>query len=338
MKALPYGRHRTVDIIVYPGFKALEAIGPMSVFEYANIHLQRKKIAGTGYDVCVASIQVGPVQSDTLMYLHASKAINTLALPDDAIIVGARDIEAALSKARPVVEWIGNVADRIDRVAALCSGTFFLAAAGLLDNKHATTHWSVANLLQEQFPAVIVNADAIFIQDKNLWTSAGVTAGIDLALAFVEEDYGRELALEVAADLVVYLKRPGGQSQFSSFLVSQKTRQPVIQEVQSWILANLQDRLSVGLLAQHATMSVRNFTRVFHHEVGLSALEFIEMARFELAKQLLAQVSLPIKTVALRSGFRNDEHLRRIFQKRLGITPRVYRERFATTGVNEKRL
>lgn len=275
------------------------------------------------------------VQSDTLMALHASKAVNTLALPDDAIIVGARDIQAALNNSYALVDWIAAVSGKIDRLAALCSGTFFLASAGVLDGKRVTTHWSVAQRLQEQFPSVSVDIDAIFIRTGNIWTSAGVTAGIDLALAFVEEDHGRELALEVASDMVVYLKRPGGQSQFSTHLMSQKTTQPNVREIQAWILDNLPQRLSVAMLAERARMSIRNFTRVFHQEIGLSTLEFIEMVRFERARQLLTDVSLPIKSVASRCGFTNDDHMRRIFQKRLGITPKVYRERFATTGVHE---
>lgn len=327
---------RTVDIIIYPGFKALEAIGPLSVFEYANLHLQKQR-KGVAYDVRFASTSVGPVQSDTQMLLHASKAVSTLALPDDAIVVGARNIQGALEHAWPLVDWIVAVHPQINRLAALCSGAFFLASAGVLEGKRATTHWSVAQMLQEQFPAIEVDADAIFVRTGNLWTSAGVTAGIDLALAFVEEDFGRELALDVATDMVVYLKRPGGQSQFSTHLLSQKTARPNIREVQNWILENLDQRLSSTILAQKAMMSVRNFARVFQQEVGQSSQEFIEASRLERAKQLLADVALPIKKIAALSGFTDDDHMRRVFQKRLGITPKLYRERFATTGIHEGR-
>lgn len=334
MKIIKAQGPRTVDIVVYAGFKALEAIGPMSVFEYANLHLKRKGL-GPGYDVRVASIQAGDVQSDTLMALKATKVLNTLALPDDAIIVGARDIQSALDNSQALVDWIAQVATKIDRLAALCSGSFFLASAGLLDGKRVTTHWSVAQQLKERFPTVSLEIDAIFIRNGNIWTSAGVTAGIDLALAFIEEDHGRELALEVASDMVVYLKRPGGQSQFSTHLMSQKTMQPNIREIQAWILENLHLQLSVAMLAEKARMSVRNFTRVFHQEAGLSTLEFIELARFERARQLLADIGIPVKSVAARTGFTCNNHMRRIFQKRLGITSRVYRERFATTGVHD---
>lgn len=334
MNRPPASVPRTIDLIVYPGFKALEAIGPMSVFEYANLHLRRKN-RPTGYDVRVASTNIGPVQSDTLMAVHATKVVHTLALPDDAIIVGTRDIQSALQATPALLEWIAAAAGKLKRLAALCSGTFFLAAAGVLENKRATTHWAVASQLQEQYPSVSVDVDAIFVQAGNIWTSAGVTAGIDLALAFVEEDFGRELALEVATEMVVYLKRPGGQSQFSSHLKSQKTAQPSIRELQNWILANLHEKLSIGVLAAKAHMSERNFTRVFHQEVGQSTLEFIEAARFERARQLLVSLDLPIKTIAARSGFANDEQMRRVFQRLAGISPKVYRERFATTGVNK---
>ncbi|MET0266786.1 MAG: GlxA family transcriptional regulator [Duganella sp.] len=325
----------TIDIVVYPGFKAVEAVGPMSVFEYANLHLQRRG-KGPGYDVRIASCKTGPVRSDTLMSLEATKALNALALPDNAIIVGSRHIETALTESAAIIDWVAAVAPRIRVLTALCSGAFFLAAAGVLDGRRATTHWSVAARLQAQYPAIAVDADAIFIRCDNVWTSAGVTAGIDLALALVEEDYGRDLALEVATEMVVYLKRPGGQSQFSAHLLSERTTRPTIRELQNWILEHLDEKLTVAQLAQKAMMSERHFARVFQQEVGLSTQEFIELCRFERATQLLADLALPLKTVAARACFTDEAHMRRVFMKKLGITPRVYRERFATTGVEQQ--
>ncbi|MPQ55816.1 GlxA family transcriptional regulator [Duganella sp. FT27W] len=323
----------TIDIVVYPGFKAMEAVGPMSVFEYANLHLQRRGHP-PGYDVRIASCQAGPVRSDTLMSLDATKALDPLALPDNAIIVGARHIREALVDSAAIIAWVAAVAPRIKALTALCSGAFFLAAAGVLDGKRATTHWSVAERLQAEYPAIEVDADAIFLRSGNVWTSAGVTAGIDLALALVEEDYGRDLALEVATEMVVYLKRPGGQSQFSAHLLSERTTRPTIRELQNWILEHLDEKLTVAQLAQRAMMSERHFARVFQQEVGLSTQEFIELCRFERATQLLADLALPLKTVAARACFTDEAHMRRVFMKKLGITPRVYRERFATTGVD----
>lgn len=334
MKQSPKSLPCTIDIVVYPGFKAMEAIGPMSVFEYANLHLQRRGQA-SAYDVRVASEHIGPVRSDTLMSLDATKALSTLALPDNAIIVGARHIDAALAEGAALVDWIAAVAPRIGQLTALCSGALFLAAAGVLDGHRATTHWSVAPRLRAQYPAVEVDADAIFVRSGNIWTSAGVTAGIDLALALVERDLGRELALEVATEMVVYLKRPGGQSQFSSHLLSERTTRPNIRELQAWILENLHERLAVADLARKAAMSERHFARVFQHEVGMSTQEFIELSRFERATQLLGNLDLPLKTVAARACFRDEAHMRRVFMKKLGITPKVYRERFATTGIQD---
>jgi transcriptional regulator GlxA family with amidase domain len=322
----------TVDIVVYPGFKAMEAIGPMSVFEYANLHRQRRG-QPPGYDVRIASFKTGPVRSDTLMSLDATKVINTLALPQTVIVVGARHIQEALVESAAIIDWIAAAAPRIARLTSLCSGAFFLAAAGVLDGRRATTHWGVADRLQADFPAVDVDADAIFIQSDNVWTSAGVTAGMDLALALVEQDFGRELALEVATEMVVYLKRPGGQSQFSAHLRSERTTKPNIRELQAWILDNLHEKLSVAQLADKAMMSERHFARVFQQEVGLTTQEFIETARFERATQLLADVALPLKAVAARACFTDEAHMRRVFLKKLGIAPKVYRERFATTGI-----
>ncbi|MDP9912281.1 transcriptional regulator GlxA family with amidase domain [Variovorax boronicumulans] len=324
-------RARRVDIVVYPGFKALEAVGTMSVFEYANIHLVRQG-QPRGYEIEIASTSTGPVPSDMLMSLVATRAIDEADLPDIAVIVGAREIEAALERNPSLVRWARAVAPHIDRLVALCSGSFFLAAADLLDGRRATTHWSVATLLQTSFPKVQVEADAIYLRAGRLWTSAGVTAGIDLALALVEEDFGRGLALEVARDLVVYLKRPGGQSQFSVHLASQNTSHPGIRAVQDWILAHLDEPLALSDMAERAAMSERNFRRVFGREVGESPLGFVERARLEAARRLLEDGDLPLKSIAGRIGFGSEQPMRKLFVKHLGITPHEYRARFGGSG------
>lgn len=317
----------TVDIVIYDGFKALEAIGSLSVFTYANIHLERRGLPGR-YDVKLASIRRGEVASDTGVSLTAEKRIDTLALPHTAIIVGAWQIEEAVGHAPEIVQWVEVAANRMERTAALCSGAFFLAAAGLLDGKRATTHWAVADALKARYPAIRVDADCIFIREGHLWTSAGVTAGIDLALALVEEDFGLDVALDVARDLVVYLKRPGGQSQFSSHLVSQATHNPGIRDVQDWVLANLQRELSPAEMAERLSMSVRSFNRSFKRETGTTPSTFVTRARIEAARRLLEEGDLPAKTIAANSGFKTYEAMRKAFQQALGITPLTYRERF----------
>lgn len=321
---------RTVDIIVYPGFKALEAIGPLKVFDYANSCLQQRALTG-GYAVAIASTKIGMIASDTLMSLHATKAISLLALPDLALIVGAHDIETVLQGSPEIVEWVASAAPKMERLVALCTGSFFLAEGGALNGRRATTHWNFAERLRTRYPGIKVDADAIFIRDGNIWTSAGVTAGMDLALAIVEEDFGREIALEVARDLVIYLKRPGGQSQFSVHLSSQMTSHPTIRELQSWILSHLDDDLHIPKLAARVAMSERNFARVFHRETAESPADFIERARFEVARRLLEENKSPLKLISLKTGFRTEEKMRRVFQKKIGVTPKVYRERFSTT-------
>lgn len=319
-----------VDVVVYDGFKALEAIGPMSVLNYANYHLLQRGLSG-GYDVKLSAIHTGEVRSDTQMSLYATKALNLLALPHTAIIVGARDIEDAIAASPQIVEWVGQASSRLARTAALCSGAFFLAAAGLLNGKRATTHWALASLLQARHPDVIVEADCIFVREDTLWTSAGVTAGIDLALALVEEDFGRDLALEVARDLVVYLKRPGGQSQFSIHLNSQQTQHQGISGLQNWLIGNLDKRVSIAEMATRLSMSPRNLARVFQRETGMSPMAFVEQARVEAARRALEDGATPIKTIAMQAGFRGYEPMRKAFLKRLNVTPRAYRARFGST-------
>ncbi|CAE6911160.1 HTH-type transcriptional regulator CdhR [Paraburkholderia domus] len=327
-------RVRTVDVVVYPGFKAIEAVGTVHVFDYANAHLRN---AGQPpvYDIQIAAPEAGFVRSDTLIVLEAQKALNSLSLPDIAIVVGAREIERVLAETPTLVDWCQAVSPRVSRMVGMCSGSFFLAEAGLLNGRRATTHWSVARLLQQRYPAVIVESDSIFIRDGAIWTSAGVTAGMDMALAMVEEDLGREIALAVARDLVVYLKRPGGQSQFSVSLNSQMTAHPTIRRVQEWILASLDRDVTIGELARRAVMSERNFARVFVRETGHRPAEFVEIARVEMARRLLEEGDLPMKAVAACSGFHSDDQMRRAFQRRCGVTPGAYRLRFAGTGVTE---
>lgn len=332
-KAMRDSSAHQVHIVVYPGFKAMEAIGTMSVFEYANIHLQRHGRL-KGYEITLISSSAGPVASDMLMTLEATAALEAVRIPDTAIIVGARDIEAALDRNPAVVAWVRDIAPEIHRLVALCSGSFFLAAAGLLQGREAATHWSIASTFQSRFPEVDVNADAIYVRAGSLWTSAGVTACIDLALALVEEDYGRAIALEVARDLVVYLKRPGGQSQFSLHLASQNTSHPGIRNAQDWVLAHLHKEISIRELAEKAAMSERNFRRVFAKEVGTGPLQFLKTARLEAARRLLENGNLPIKAIAKRVGFGTDQSLRKVFLRHLGVAPNEYRARFGGTAIS----
>ncbi len=319
--------HR-VHVVIYPGFKSMEAVGPVNVLSYANRHLAARGDPRR-YDIVLAARQPGIVPSDTLISLEAGP------LPEGPLatvmVAGALDIQAALAREAGLVEWCRRRAFEAERFAALCSGSFFVAAAGVLDGRCAATHWSVAELLQSRFPKVRVDADAIFVQDGSLWTSAGVTAAIDLALAFVEQDFGRDLALAVARDLVIYLKPPGGQSQFSAALTSQMRGPPGMRDIQAWLLANLDRPLRIPDMAARAGMSPRNFTRLFAAELGTTPASYLEGVRCERAKALLLDCDLPLKAIAFRCGFTSDEQLRKAFLRRFSLTPRDYRDRFRTT-------
>ncbi len=318
---------RTIDILIYPEFKSFEAIGPMTVFTYANKHLaaQGKK---PGYEVRIISTITGPVTSDTLMHLNASHALSEEFLPHSVMVVGAHEIERIVEEQPGIVEWTKRVAPNVERFAALCSGAFFLAAAGLLNGKRATTHWKMAEIMQQRYPEVQVDIDSIFVREGNLWTSAGVSASVDLALAFVESDFGHELALQVAQDLVIFLKRPGGQSQFSSNLTTQMTKSSSMRAVQEWVLSNIESKINVSLMANQASMSLRNFTRSFHKEVGICPSQFIEKARIDKARRLLSESNLPMKSIAFKCGYASTDQMRIGFRKHLGVTPKEYRERF----------
>lgn len=324
----------TVDIIIYPGFKAIEAIAAINVLDYANARLRQLGFE-PAYDLRLAAPEAGVVQSDTLVCLNATKALNSLAPPDIAVVVGARDITRAMASSPGIVAWCRANAGKVKCMIGLCSGSFFLAEAGALHGRRAATHWSVAELMRQRYPGVSVDADAIFVRDAHVWTSAGVTAVFDLMLAMVEEDLGRDIALSVARDLVVYLRRPGGQSQFSEHLRSQMTTHPTVRDVEDYIHRSPKADLSVEALAARALMSARNFSRVFLRETGRTPSEYVEGVRTNVARRLLEDGDQPMKWIASESGFGSEARLRQVFQRRLNVTPGAYRERFASTGIGD---
>lgn len=323
--------NRKALLVIYPGFKALEAIGVLAVLSYAGQHLREAGLNG-GYDVTIAAPVAGSVQSDTLMSLEARSGLPKDAPLDTVFIVGAQKIEQVLESEPALVNWCRNRAVEAKRFAALCTGSFVLAAAGQLEGRRAATHWNYADRLQRLFPKVVVDADAIFIQDGSLWTSAGVTAAIDLALAFVEQDFGRDIALKVARDMVMYLKRPGGQSQFSTMLTGQMTGSSRMGDIRTWVDMHFDQPLTLNDMAAQAGLSVRSFSRTFAAEVGDSPMAYLEGLRCERAKTLLLDTDLPLKTVAYRAGFRSDEQMRKVFRRRYSLSPRDYRARFKTAG------
>jgi transcriptional regulator GlxA family with amidase domain len=310
-------RHvRRLVFVAYPGITALDLVGPHEVFA-----------ASGGYDITIAA-PARPITTGRGPTILADRSVRSLRGPIDTLIVVGGNTAITAASDVGLVRALARAAARSRRVASVCTGAFLLAAAGLLDGRRATTHWQGCDLLARRHPAITVEKDPIFVRDGNVWTSAGVTAGMDLALALVAEDMGREAALRVARQLVMFVQRPGGQSQFSVQLGVQSAERDPIIELQAWIAEHPEGDLSVEQLAQRVAMSTRHFARVFRDEVGMTPAAYVEVARVEVAQRLLETTSLSVDDVARATGFGTVETLRRAFARRLGVSPREYRDHF----------
>jgi len=308
---------RRVVIVAFPDVQSLDVAGPVEVFAAAG-----------GYRVEVVAPVAGLVRASSGLGLWVDAALADVRGPIDTLVVAGGEGTRGVVADEAFVGAIRRLAPACRRVASVCSGAFALAAAGLLDGKRATTHWGWCDVLASAFPKVTVEPDRIFVRDGDVWTSAGVTAGIDLALAMVEEDVGRDVALAVARRLVVFLKRPGGQSQFSAHLAGQLADRRPLSELQAWIADHLDSDLSVERLADRAAMSVRNFSRMFSREVGVTPARFVERARVDGARRLLEESTASVDEIAARCGFGTAETMRRTFLRSLHVTPTDYRRRF----------
>jgi transcriptional regulator GlxA family with amidase domain len=314
-------------VLTYPAVQLLDVTGPVQVFASANdlvaragaLRPYRLRVVAQGGEGVTASAGValaaGPLTP-------VGEALDTL------LVAGGEGAEAAAEN--PVlVDWVRERAAQARRVASVCTGAFLLAAAGMLDGRRAATHWMYCSRLAQRFPTVRVEPDPIFVRDGPVWTSAGVTAGIDLALALVEEDLGRSVALAVARYLVVFLKRPGGQAQFSAALALQAAEDK-FGALHEWINGHLADDLSLSVLAEQAEMSERSFSRHYAEVTGQTPARAIERLRVDAAQRLLSESRLPAKRIARRCGFGSEETMRRSFLRLLAVTPQDYRSRFRT--------
>jgi transcriptional regulator GlxA family with amidase domain len=315
---------RRIVIVCYPGVELLDLSGPASVFGSASALLG----AARGYRVELSGLARGPLVSSCGVSVIASHALANVRAPIDTLLV-AGGLLPALEGALPLVPAIARAARRARRIASVCSGAMLLAEAGLLNGRRVTTHWAACAELARRYPACKVESDPIYVQDGNVWTSAGVTAGIDLALALVERDHGARLALEVARWGVMYLRRPGGQSQFSAPLAAQSAECGQIAELVTFVEANLERDLSVTVLARRAHMSVRNFARVFRRDTGKTPAAYVERARLDAARRRLELSQASVKEIAAQSGFGSVEALHRSFRRQLSVTPLQYRKRFS---------
>lgn len=316
-------------IVAYPGVQALDVVGPSDVFTAATLALAGIGRHDDGYSVRVVSADAGPIDTGTgLQFVTAAlpepdEPVDTVVLP------GGWGLDRVRSDAR-LLGWLTEAAGCARRVVTVCTGAFLAAEVGLLDGCRATTHWAYADLFAREFPSVTVDPDPIFVRSSpKVWTAAGVTAGIDLALALVEDDVGTEIAQTIARYLVLYLRRPGGQTQFAAPVWMPRARRTPIRTVQEAIEADPGGAHSVSDLARTAAMSPRHFTRVFTDEIGEAPGQYVERIRTEAARRQLEQTDDTVTVIALRCGFGSAETMRRNFVRRIGISPDAYRKTFA---------
>lgn len=318
---------RGVDVLVFPSAQLLDVTGPVQVFASANVHVGNA--GGTPpYALRVVAQECRGITTSAGLELAAGPLPPAGEALDTLLVAGGEGAEAAAAD-RVLVDWVRERAKQARRVASVCTGAFLLAAAGVLDGRRAATHWLYCGELARRFPRVRVESDPIFVQDGVVWTSAGVTAGIDLALALVEEDLGRSVALAVARYLVVFLKRPGGQAQFSATL-SLQAAEDTFGALHDWINRHLANDISLPVLARQAGMSERSFSRRYAEATGLTPGRAVERLRVEAARRLLSESRLPIKRICQRCGFGSEETMRRSFLRLLTVTPQEYRARFSS--------
>jgi len=321
-------RERHVVIVAFDGLQPLDAVGPHEVFAGAARAAAALGRAG-GYRVTVASRRGGPVQAESGLELGTVPLPDATERIDTLVLAGGTGADAAADD-EALVAWIAGTAPRCRRVATVCSGAFLGAAAGLLEGRRVTTHWARAGQLREAYPGLTVDPDPIYIRDGKYWSSAGVTAGIDLSLALVQEDLGVDVAQTVARWLVMFLHRPGGQTQFASPVWVPRAERSTVRAVQTLVEAAPGGDHSVGALAAAAAMSVRHFSRVFTAEVGETPSRFVERTRLETARHELETTGDTLDVVAARCGLGSAETLRRVFHRHLGTSPDAYRRRFHT--------
>ncbi len=311
-------------IVAYPDVQSLDVSGPAEVFAAASSYG-----AAPPYDVTVLSTGDREIRATSGLRLLADATVAEHDAPIDTLVVAGGDGTRQAIVDQALLEWLRAAADRSRRVTSVCSGALILAAAGLLDGRRATTHWSVCDVMAHLYPQVDVDEDRIFVRDGHVWTSAGVTAGMDLALALVEDDHGPGLALQVARQLVLFTQRSGGQSQFSAQLTVRRAEREPLREVLAHVAEHLDGDLSVPTLARRATMSPRTFARAFRAEVGTTPAAFVRASRVEAARRLLEGSDAGMADVARRCGFGTVETMHRAFRRTVNTTPGAYRRHFS---------
>ncbi len=313
-------------MLTFAGAQVLDVVGPMQILAGVNDELKRP-----AYVLTLLAEKKGAVQTSGGLSLVADGAYADLPRRIDTLMVAGGNVEKALRNPA-ILKALRLGAKQARRVVSICSGAFFLAAAGMLKGKRATTHWRSVDLLEKMFPDITVERDALYVRDGEIWTSAGVTAGMDLALALVREDFGDAMALAVARRHVMFVMRPGGQSQFSAHLAPENFPQGKLAPLLRWIPEHIGDDLSVEVLASRAHMSARNFARAFVAQTGETPARYVERARLDAARRLLTGSAHSVAAVAVRTGFGSEERMRRAFQRQLKVSPASFRDRFQPKG------
>ena len=313
-----------IIMLAFPNVQLLDVAGPLDVFAEAGHQLGNR----SAYSLQGVALEMRPLRASNGVRLLPDATLDSAYVDIDTLLVAGNPSMADYERNPIVGDWLRRMSTNARRIGSVCSGAFVLAHAGLLDGRRVTTHWNSIDRFAAQFLDIEVELDAIYVKDGSIYTSAGVTAGMDLALALVEEDFGRRIALKVARELVMFLKRPGGQSQFSAPLAAQIAERSTNRDLQNWVLDNLAQPLSVEQSADRAGMSMRNFARNFKRETQLTPAEFVERARLDTARRMLEETKQPMKRIASVAGFGDASTLRRAFLRQLGVTPADYRHRF----------
>ena len=323
---------RRIGLIGYDGVQALDIIGPADAFSSAKIQDERGAQQPC-YEVVILAAIKKPFQTEAGIYLQPHAALRNAPSLDTLIVPGGKGLRVD-SIARPIAAWISNRANKIRRIASVCTGIYALARTGLLDGRRVTTHWRFALDVARHFPKLDVDHNALFLKDGRFYTAGGITASVDLALALIEEDFGPRIALSVARELVVFLKRAGGQAQYSEPLEFQINAADRFADLASWMLRHLRSDLSLNTLAKRACLSPRHFVRRFKQDFGGTPAKFVENLRLDEARRCLTERTQTIDSVAAFVGFRSDDSFRRAFQRRFGVKPSSYRNNFNALCVN----
>jgi transcriptional regulator GlxA family with amidase domain len=322
-------KSRRIVFTVYKGVSLLDLAGPLEAFRVADAFSPARGRRAP-YECTVVSSRGGRVMTADGVELHTTPMRSTANNPIDTLVVPGGFFVDDVTRDRALVQWIAESAPQCKRVCSVCVGSFMLAEAGLLDGRRAATHWMHAPLLASRYSAVTVEPDAIFVRDGRIWSSAGVTSGIDLALALIEQDAGRKVAMDVARMLVVYLKRAGGQSQYSALLAAQaQSDSDMFSELEQWITEHLKSDLRIETLAERVHMSPRNFARLYAKTRGRTPAKAVEAVRIDAARRKLEETTDRIASVAEDCGFSDEEQMRVAFVRVLGVPPREYRKHFA---------